>query len=111
MTMLLRYIIIIFLIGIFDWLLGQDYSLWALYLFPLGLAVWNLGLKKAWGLIVIILIQLILVQAIYDTHVVLSIKFLWVILSRLICLGVLSWAIERLRNKEINRIFVPPADR
>ncbi len=105
------YAVITLYMALLDGLTGIHFSFWALYLIPIGLATWNLGVKKGWAFAALAVV-LLLFTAYFWGHPFSSPLYLaWSYVSRAIAYGLVVCLVGALRKKEIERVYTPPGVR
>jgi hypothetical protein len=107
---LVAYGLCTLVIGALDVWVHAGISLWVLYLFPLGLATWNLGLR--WGLCIAGLSSLLLAGTwLHGVQASQGLGSGIALASRLLVFGLVVWLVSALRAKEVSRVVSPNLDR
>ena len=93
-------------IALFDSMTGIYFSAWVLYFVPVGLATWNLGVRKGLafaGLAIVLVVCVALLGHPFPSALYLMAS----LASKAIAYGVLVLLVGALRKKEVGRIYLP----
>lgn len=104
----ISYTAIMLCITLLDVLTGSQLSIWVLYFLPIGLATWNLGVKKGYAFAMLATALLLAKGLLWGHPFVSPAYFAWSTGSRAVAYGVLVFLVGALRKKEIVRVFIPP---
>ena len=101
------YVALILCIAAADVAVGIRINLWLLYMVPMGLATWNLGIKTGWaffGLSVVVLFSTAFLFGYpQSSQVYLVLSYI----SKTIAYCVVVFLLGELRKKQVERIFMP----
>ena len=99
------HLLLVSIIAWLDMVVGDQISLWVLFLAPVGFATWNLGVRLGTVLAVVSGL-LILGNGFIVGHPYAGLGFyLLAVASRVLALAVVVWLIALLRKREVERVY------